>query len=224
MKVSNQGLLIVFSGPSGCGKDTVLQELLKINSNIQLSISATTRDKRPGEEHEREYYFIDKERFQAAIDDGSMIEYAIYCGNYYGTPRQPVNEWLDMGYDVVLEIEVDGASQIRAAYPESVGIFVVPPSLVELKNRLVNRGTETGANIKGRLMKAKKEICEAIHYDYVVVNHDVHQCAKDICSIIRAEKMKTTKMGDLLREVLAEIQVKDGFAMNLALDIDLSSR
>lgn len=198
----NKGLLVVISGPSGSGKNTVLKKLLSKNKNAKLSISATTRPKRECEVDGSDYYFMSKTEFIQMISDNAVLEYAEYCGNYYGTPLDRVNSWRDIGKDVILEIEVKGASQIRNRCEDSISIFILPPSLKELKNRLVRRNTETMDVINNRLAVAKEEIKRAIDYDYIVVNNSVDECVEDICKILSAEKMRSYRKSKIIEEVL----------------------
>ena len=183
-----RGLLIVISGPSGSGKGTVLAELFKRRKGIFYSVSATTRSPRPGEVDGKNYFFLSKEEFEKSIASGGMLEYACYCGNYYGTPRAAVEERLARGEDVVLEIEVQGAHKVRGACPEAVSVFLMPPSVAELEKRLRGRGTESEETILGRLDTARTEMKIAHEYDHVVVNDDVVRAADEISDIIDSEK------------------------------------
>lgn len=196
----NKGLLIVLSGPSGAGKDTVLKKLMKEQPNIKLSVSATTRLPRPGEKHGKDYYFITHDEFNNLIDNDNVLEYANYCNNFYGTPKKPVNDWLNSGNDVILEIEVKGGAQVRKTNPDSVGIFIIPPSFEVLKKRLINRKTESESVINERLSTAKIEIKSALDYDYIVVNDSLDECVNKIKNIIKSEKMKAFRMKDILEE------------------------
>ena len=144
----DKGLLLVISAPSGGGKGTILQELFAQDENLRLSVSATTRGPRPGEEHGKQYYFLSREEFEGLIQEGKMLEHAEYVGNYYGTPRQPVEDWMDQGHDVVLEIEVKGGAQVKQLMPECVSIFILPPSMKVLEKRLRGRGTEDEETIQ----------------------------------------------------------------------------
>lgn len=198
--MDNEGLLIVLSGPSGSGKDTVLKKLMQEQSNIKLSISATTRLPRPGEKHGQDYYFIKHEEFNDLIDNDGVLEYASYCNNFYGTPKKPVNDWLNSGNDVILEIEVKGGAQVRKTNPKSVGIFIIPPSFEVLKQRLINRKTESESVINDRLSTAKIEIKSALDYDYIVVNDSLDDCVNKIKNIIESEKMRAFRMKSLLEE------------------------
>lgn len=185
-----KGLLLVISGPSGSGKGTVLSQVFSNNPNIFYSISATTRSPRPGDVDGEQYYFLTKEQFEQKIKDGGMLEYAEYCGNYYGTPKAPVEEKCANGFDVVLEIEVQGAIQVKKLNPDCVTIFITPPSLEVLEKRLRGRGTEPENVIESRLETARKEMALKDKYDYIVVNDKVSDAASKIQSIIVAEKLK----------------------------------
>ena len=196
--MSKKGLLIVLSGPSGCGKGTVLKELLATEENIFLSVSATTRKPRVGEEHGTHYFFLSKEEFEHEIACEGMLEHACYCENYYGTPKKPVFDRCERGENVILEIEIQGAKQVIEAYPEAVSIFIMPPSLEELERRLVDRQTEDAETVKRRLTTAVEEIKLAKDYDYIVVNHTVSEAVKDIIAIMRAEQNRTCRMIDLI--------------------------
>lgn len=199
---NKDGLLVVFSGPSGVGKDSLLQRLLEVNPQISLSISATTRAPRGAEQHGKDYYFLSKEKFQEIIKQDGMLEHAVYCDNYYGTPRQPVEEGIRQGRDVILEIEVQGGAQVRQKNPASVSIFVLPPSMRVLSQRLHRRGTDSEEVIQKRLAKAREEIQKAEQYDYVVINDDLEECVQEICEILSAEKRKASRSGKLIEEVL----------------------
>lgn len=199
---NKDGLLVVFSGPSGVGKDSLLQRLLEVNPQISLSISATTRAPRGAEQHGKDYYFLTKEKFQEIIKQDGMLEHAVYCDNYYGTPRQPVEEGIRQGRDVILEIEVQGGAQVRQKNPASVSIFVLPPSMRVLSQRLHKRGTDSEEVIQKRLAKAREEIQKAEQYDYVVFNDDLEECVQEICEILSAEKKKASRSGKLIEEVL----------------------
>lgn len=202
MVMNNPGLLVVLSGPSGAGKDTVLRRLLEVNSNVTLSISATTRPPREGEENGKDYYFLSKSEFVQMISKNDMLEHAQYCDNFYGTPRGPVQEWMQKGRDVILEIEVQGGEQVRSKNPDSVSIFILPPSMKVLSHRLYSRNTETEEIVEKRLATAREEIKQAVNYDYVVINDDLEDCVRDICDILSAEKKKISRSGKLIEEVL----------------------
>lgn len=191
---SKKGLLIVVSGPSGSGKGTVLSKLFSLREGMFYSVSATTRAPRPGEKNGQQYFFLTHEQFEQKIKDGGMLEHASYCGNYYGTPRSAVEERCAKGQDVVLEIEVQGAMQVKKTCPDCVTVFIAPPSGAELERRLRGRGTESDEVIKKRLETAAGEVGLADKYDYIVVNDDVETAAKEIDSIVTAEKCKTSRI------------------------------
>lgn len=197
-----KGLLILISGPSGTGKGTVCDLLRKNHPEISYSISATTRQPRPGEQDGVNYYFYDKEKFRQMIDAGELLEWAEVYGNYYGTPKQKVLERLNAGEDILLEIDTQGALNVMKAVPEGLFIFLLPPSLEELANRLKGRGTETEESLQRRLGAAVDEIKIAHNYRYVVVNDKVEAAEKAIAGIIEAEHHRT----DLNEELLAGLQ------------------
>ena len=188
-----KGLLFIISGPAGSGKGTVVNELITTHPEITLSISATTRNPRPNEKNGVHYHFISKEEFEKRIENGKMLEYATYSGNYYGTPEKEVQEAMENGKDVILEIEVEGAMQIKKKIKDSVAIMLTPPNKEVLEARLRGRGTETEEVIKWRLERAKAEINLMPQYDYAVINEDQksHECAEMIYKIIEAEHQKT---------------------------------
>lgn len=191
MKLNEKGLLIVISGPSGVGKGTVRKALFERKGhNLEFSVSMTTRKPRVGEVDGREYYFVNEEEFKENINNGNMLEYARFVNNYYGTPKDKVNEQLEAGKEVVLEIEVQGALQVKAKMPDSVFIFIAPPSWEALENRLTSRGTEPLDIINERLTKARNEIMVASSYDYIVINDEVENAVDKIIAIIRAEHAK----------------------------------
>lgn len=186
----SKGLLIVFSAPSGGGKGTILDELKKQNENLKVSISATTRAPRDKDVNGVNYHFVTKEKFMEMLENGEILEHAEFCGNYYGTPKASVMELTEKGYDVVLEIEVQGGAQIKKLMPDCVSIFITPPSLEVLEKRLRNRATEKEEDILKRLATAKGELKEAHNYDYVVVNDKLEDAVEDVKAIIKAEKLR----------------------------------
>lgn len=198
----NKGLLVVISAPSGGGKGTILKELFSRDGNLKLSVSATTRRPRPGEKHGEQYYFISREEFESLIAEGKMLEHAEYVGNYYGTPRGPVEEWTAQGKDVILEIEVQGGAQVKRLMPECVSIFILPPSTKVLEERLRGRGTEQESTVQKRLETARREIPQASEYDYVVYNDRLEDAVEDIQAILRAEKLKYSRNADCTERVL----------------------
>ena len=197
----NKGMLIVVSGPSGCGKGTILAEVLK-NDKFFYSISATTRNARPGETDGVNYYFLTKEKFESLIQNDGMLEYASYCGNYYGTPKKPVEDMLNQGKHVILEIEVQGAMKIKEKCPDALFIFILPPSLKELRRRLNKRGTESEEVIEKRLSEAAGEIEQAYKYDYAMINGELSVAVDDLLAIIRAEELNTKNSHETIDEVL----------------------
>jgi len=194
MKLNERGLLIVISGPSGVGKSSVRKALFDMpGQDLIYSISMTTRKPRNGEKEGVDYYFVTKETFEEKIKNGEFLEWANFVGNYYGTPREKVEELLDEGMQVVLEIEVDGALQVRRQMKDAVFIFLVPPSKEALINRLKSRGTECANELQERIDKAEKEYLLAYKYDYIVVNDEVNNAADRIMAIIRAEHARTER-------------------------------
>ena len=177
--------LIIITGPSGVGKGTVVKELLDRNKDIWLSISATTRDPRMGEIDGENYYFISDKRFKNMIDNNEFLEWAQFAGNYYGTPLSTVNEKIKNGFIVLLEIEVEGAKQIKEKFPESISIFLLPPSKEELEKRIRNRGTEKEEAINRRLSRANYEIASSDKFDFVLTNYDVDETVKGVFKIIK---------------------------------------
>ena len=196
-----EGLKIVISGPSGAGKGTIVKELIK-NKTFRLSISATTRMPRQGEEEGVHYFFKTKEAFSKMIEEEQLLEYAMFCDNYYGTPKSFIEESVKSGKDVILEIEVQGAAQIKAAYPEAIFIFVIPPTLKELENRLIGRNTETDEIIKKRLQRAKEELYLYKEYDYVIINDNIERAADYIEQIVCAEKLRSNKFKQHIETML----------------------
>ena len=188
--MSKKGLLVVYSGFSGVGKGTIMKEMLKREESFRLSVSATTRAPRPGEVDGREYYFITKEKFLSMIDNDEFLEYAQYADNYYGTPQKAVEDMLNEGYNVFLEIEVQGGVQIMEKCPDCLSIFIVPPSLEVLEQRLRGRGTETEEVIEKRMKTALVEQGYTSQYDFVVENDIVEKTVDDIINIVKTEKKK----------------------------------
>ena len=196
VKNKETGSLIVISGPSGAGKGTVCKELIN-DSNIRISVSMTTREPRDGEINGKDYYFVSKEEFLDNIDKGNLLEYAtVHGSNYYGTPKNKVLTLLNDGFDVILEIDIQGALKIKESINDAIYIFIMPPSMRELKNRLVKRKTETKEQLVERFKNAYKEINEISKYNYVVINDEVEKCANKIRSIINAEKCRVDRIID----------------------------
>ena len=196
----NRGLLVVLSGPSGSGKGTVLKQAMRSNPNIEVSVSVTTRAPREGEIDGVNYYFLTPEAFQNLLAEDGLLEWAEFCGNFYGTPREKIEQRLNEGKDVVLEIEVQGAMKVRAAFPDAVLVFNLPPSFEELKNRLTGRQTEPPEVVEKRLNTAVGELSQAENYDYVIVNDNVEDAANAFLSILSSEKCKTARNKALLAQ------------------------
>lgn len=193
MVKNDQGLLVVISGPSGVGKGTICKEYFKQHEDAFLSISATTRSPRDGEVDGESYHFFTMEKFNELVKEDYFLEWADFCGQRYGTPKKPVFDCIEQGKDVVLEIEVQGAMQIRAKHPEGVYIFILPPSMEELRNRLEGRGTETKEVIEKRLATADSEIAIGKKYNYYVINDTVENALDRINKIIEVEKLRTER-------------------------------
>ena len=194
MKLNQRGLLIVLSGPSGVGKGTVRKALFEMpEQEFVYSVSMTTRAPRPGEVDGVDYYFVSKEEFERQIAAGNLLEYAEFVGNYYGTPKDKVEEQLNKGKEVILEIEVNGALQVREKCKDAVFIFLVPPTKKALYDRLLIRGTESEYEVRKRIEKANREFSLAHQYDYIVVNDEIHNAADRIMAIIRSEHAKTER-------------------------------
>jgi guanylate kinase len=205
VKLNDRGLLIVISGPSGVGKGTVRKALFQMtNHDLTYSVSMTTRQPRPGEVDGIDYYFVTKEEFLKRISENKFLEWAEFVGNYYGTPLDKVEEQLDNGKEVVLEIEVEGALQVRQKAPDAVFIFIVPPGKKALYERLIKRGTDSPEMIKKRMEKADREFVLAHKYDYIVVNDDVNNAADRIMAIVRAEHAKTERTIHAYMKMLKE--------------------
>lgn len=203
MKLDDKGLLVVISGPSGVGKGTVRKALFEREGHdLVYSVSMTTRKPREGETEGKEYYFVTKEEFEKKISEGKMLEYAEFVNNYYGTPLDKINEQLESGKEVVLEIEVQGAMQVKEKMKDAIFIFIAPPSMASLYERLTSRGTETEEIIRERCEKAKREVGLANMYDYIVVNDEVKNAADKIIAIIRAEHARTKRTIDKYQKML----------------------
>ncbi|MDO4199691.1 MAG: guanylate kinase [Clostridia bacterium] len=205
--MKNRGILIVLSGPSGTGKDSILRELKNLRSDFEISVSCTTRKPRVGEIDGKDYYFLTKDEFKQKVDAGDMLEWATFCGNYYGTPKHELEDRLDAGLNIILEIEVNGAEQVIRNSSEAVSIFVLPPSVRVLKERLKNRGLDSEEAIEMRTKEAEREIALAENYDYVVVNDDLKECASDISKIIDSEKLRIIHRKNIIKEVLKNERV-----------------
>ncbi|MBO4877434.1 MAG: guanylate kinase [Ruminococcus sp.] len=197
----NKGRLIVFSAPSGCGKGTMLGEIMK-DERFRLSVSATTRDPRPGEIDGVNYHFITREEFEKRIENGEFLEHAEYCGNLYGSLVNEADPYLEQGLNVVLEIEVQGAMQIREKRPDALFVFIAPPSMAEIRRRLLKRGTETPEVIEQRIAQATMELGYAQDYDYIIVNDALEDAVADFFTVIRAEQVRAPFMSDHIEEVI----------------------
>lgn len=197
IKTKKQGILIVISAPSGAGKGSVIEEMCKHNPNLWVSVSATSRPMRSNDKEGKTYYFLSQEEFKQKIEENYFLEYAEYAGNYYGTPRKYIQEHLDQGQDVILEIEITGAMNVKKIIPEALCIFIMPPSLQELKKRLENRGTDTKEKILERFKIAYKEINEVTKYNYVVINDQITTAADKVLSIIKAEKCRVDRIEEV---------------------------
>ncbi|MBQ2973425.1 MAG: guanylate kinase [Clostridia bacterium] len=201
----NNGILIILSGPSGSGKDTVLNELVKNREDIKISVSMTTREKRQDEIDGYHYYFVDRDYFERKISEDKMLEYAEYADNYYGTPKAPVDEMLSNGKAVILKIEVQGAEKIRKLYSDVISIFLMPPSMRVLEERLRARNTEDEETINHRLVIAREEMKKAPEYDYVVINDTVENAVAGIETIIKSERLKTARNKKKISEVINNV-------------------
>ena len=203
--MANRGIIVVVSGFSGAGKGTLMKQLLSKYDNYELSISATTRKPRPGEENGREYFFMTTEEFEQLIKEDGLIEHAQYVGNYYGTPRKFVEEKLEQGKDVILEIEIQGALQIKKKFPKALLLFVTPPSAAELEKRLRGRGTETEDVIRGRLLRAKEEGQGIDEYDNIVINDDLDTCVEVMHGIIQAAHYTPDRQEEFIKDIQKQL-------------------
>ena len=206
MNNAEKGKLLVISGPSGAGKSTVIGKLMELREDVCFSVSVTTRPARPNEEDGKDYFFVTPQRFQELAEGGFLLEHAEYVGNYYGTPREPVEAWMEEGHDVVLEIEVKGGAQVKKLMPECVSIFILPPSMKVLEKRLRGRGTEDEETIQKRLAKAREEIPHAKEYDYIVYNDALEDAVSDLQAIVRAEKRKFSRNTNSIERVLEDAE------------------
>ena len=204
--MNRQGILIVVSGFSGAGKGTIMKELTERYEGYALSVSATTRSPRPGEEDGKAYFFKSVEEFEQMIADGALIEYARYVSNYYGTPRSYVEEQLAAGHDVILEIEIQGARKIKEQYPDAVLLFVTTNDAQTLKDRLTGRGTESEEVIRNRLLRAAQEAEGIEEYDYLVVNDDLDTCVNEVHGIITSEHLKMRRRLEFVTNIREDLQ------------------
>ncbi len=202
---NRKGILVVVSGFSGAGKGTLMKALMKKYDNYALSISKTSRLPREGEVNGREYFFSSKEAFEKEIKAEEFIEYASYCGNYYGTPKAYVEERLESGKDVILEIEIQGALKVKEKFPKTLLLFVMPPSAKELESRLRGRGSETAEEISNRLKRAGEEADGIEGYEYIVINDDLEECVEDLHQIIQLAKFATGRNSELIETIRNEV-------------------
>ena len=212
--MNHQGILVVVSGFSGAGKGTLMKELLKRYDNYALSISATTRAPREGETDGKEYFFVTKEQFEKMRDERKLVEYAQYVNNYYGTPKEYVEQKMAEGKDVILEIEIQGALKVKKRFPDALLLFVTPPSAEELRRRLVGRGTETVEVINARLARAAEEASGMEAYDYLLINDDLDRCVEEMHQLIQLQHRKTSYHLDFLSKMREDLYHLDdkGFA------------
>lgn len=208
--MKDKGILIVVSGFSGSGKGTLMKKMLETYDNYALSISMTTRSPREGERDGVEYFFTDKQDFEQKISENQLIEYACYCENYYGTPKEYVEKKLAEGKDVILEIEIQGALKVKAQYPDCLLLFITPPSAKELERRLVGRGTESPEVIAKRLARAVEESEGIEAYDYIVINDDLETCVKQLHSIVQNAHNAAGRCTDFIREIREELKMFQG--------------
>ncbi len=204
--MERKGILIVVSGFAGCGKGTLMKRLLNDYDNYALSVSMTTRNPRPGEKNGREYFFVSKEDFEREIKEEGLIEYACYVENYYGTPRAYVEEQLAKGRDVILEIEMQGALKVKERFPQSLLIFVLPPSVEELYRRLKLRGTETPEVIEKRMRRAAREAEVIEKYDYIVVNDDLDACVEELHHLIESAHSATGRNEEFIQSIRDDLK------------------
>ena len=202
--MKEKGRMFVISGPSGAGKSTVVFKAIEGREDVCFSTSVTTRKPRPSEVDGREYFFVELDRFNEMVDNDELLEHATYVANSYGTPRKFVEDKLDSGLDVLLDIEVQGARQVNEKKPDAIKIFIIPPSLEELRRRLVGRGTDTERAIEARLIRARQEYAEADFYDYIIVNDDPDRAAKELAAIMLAERCRAEGRMHFLREAIEE--------------------
>lgn len=205
--MKHRGILVVVSGFSGAGKGTLMKKMIHDYDNYALSVSMTTRAPREGEENGREYFFVSKEEFEEKIRQDGLVEYAGYCGNYYGTPKEYVETQLAAGKDVILEIEIQGALKVKEKFPTALLLFVMPPTAEELKRRLVGRGTETAEVIEKRLRRAGEEAEGIENYDYIVINDNLEECTRELHSMIRTAHNAPCRNEEFIENMRQELNV-----------------
>ena len=204
IRTKGKGNLIVISAPSGAGKGTVIDGVMKINSNLWLSVSMTSRKIRSNDIPGETYFFVSKEEFEERIKEGVFLEYAIYNGNYYGTPKDKIQEKLDQGIDVILEIEIQGALKVKELVPDAIFIFILPPSMKELRRRLVSRGTDSKEKVLERFRTAYREINEVTKYNYVVINDEVEKAVSKVNAILLSERCRVDRIEDVYLDNMEE--------------------
>lgn len=203
--MKREGILVVISGFAGTGKGSVVHGLMEQYEQYALSVSMTTRSPRPGEEEGVSYFFVDRERFEEEIRNDGLVEYASYCDNYYGTPKKYVQQQLQEGKDVILEIEIQGALKIKEQFPTALLLFIVPPSAAELKRRLVGRGTETPEVVEKRMRRASEEAEGIGQYDYIIVNDSLEDCIRKTHEVINAARLTPVRNETFIREIRSEL-------------------
>ena len=204
--MNHRGLLVVVSGFSGVGKGTLVKKLVTECDNYALSVAMTTRKPREGEIDGVSYFFVDHDTFEQTIAQDGLVEYASYVGNYYGTPKAYVEEQLEAGKDVILEIEIQGALKVKEKFPDTLLLFVTPPSAEELKSRLVGRGTETMDVIEFRMNRAKEEALEMDQYDYLIINDDLQECVEEMHQIIQGEHRRSFRNAEFIEHMKEELK------------------
>lgn len=205
--MKRRGILIVVSGFSGAGKGTLMKHIMEAYDNYALSVSMTTRIPRSGETEGKEYFFVSREDFLQKAENGGLIEYAEYCGNFYGTPKEYVEKQLEEGKDVILEIEIQGALKVKERFPDTLLLFVMPPSVAELERRLKGRGTETAEVIKKRLLRAREEAEGIENYDFIVINDDLEECVRELHAIVCAAHNEPSRNEEFIANIREELDV-----------------